>query len=139
MKAFFRRMMNNARRRKSLYIYRRSAKKNFSFYFYIDSVYIYIHTSRKMYFFPVLLWLLSDILFENTNITRASVPSDHLSLRKVNAIHIYIYTHIWKSVFAFILTIYIFIPICIPSYSRKIIFFSLENTNISFNARFVID
>lgn len=74
-----------------------------------------------MYFFSVLLWLLSDILFENTNITRASVPSDHLSLRKVNAIYIYMY--IWKSVFAFILTIY-FIPICTPPPSRKIIFFS---------------
>lgn len=44
-----------------------------------------------MYFFSVLLWLLSDILFENTNITRASVPSDHLSLRKVNAIYIYVH------------------------------------------------
>lgn len=81
-----------------------------------------------MYFFSVLLWLLSDILFENTNITRASVPSDHLSLRKVNAIYIYMY--IWKSVFAFILTIY-FIPIFTPPLSRKIIFF-LEDTNILF-------
>lgn len=44
-----------------------------------------------MYFFSVLLWLLSDILFENTNITRASVPSDHLSLRKVNAIYMYVH------------------------------------------------
>lgn len=64
-----------------------------------------VYIPRKMYFFSVLLWLLSDILFGNTNITRASVLSDHLSLRKVNAIHIYIY--IWKSVFAFIFTGYI--------------------------------
>lgn len=75
-----------------------------------------------MYFFSVLLWLLSDILFENTNITRASVPSDHLSLRKVNAIYIYMCTY-GKYVFAFILTIY-FIPICTPPPSGKIIFFS---------------
>lgn len=100
----------------NLYTYTVEARRKTSLSIFTSTVciYIYTYTPRKMYFFPVLLWLLSDILFENTNITRASVPSDHLSLRRVNAIHIYIYTHIWKSVSAFILTIYIFIPICIP-------------------------
>lgn len=42
--------MNNARRRKSLYIYR-SAKKNFSFYFYIDDTYIYIYTTENVFLF----------------------------------------------------------------------------------------
>lgn len=52
-----------------------------------------------MYFFPVPPWLPSDVLFENTNITRASVPSDHLSLRKVNAIYIYIYRKVFSHLF----------------------------------------
>lgn len=80
-----------------------------------------------MYFFPVLLWLLSDILFENTNITRASVPSDHLSLRKVNAIHIYIHTY--GKVFSHLSLRYIYIysnlyPIV---FEKNNIFFSREH------------
>lgn len=63
-----------------------------------------------MYFFPVPPWLPSDVLFENTNITRASVPSDHLSLRKVNAIYIYIYIEKCFRIYSYD----IFIPICSP-------------------------
>lgn len=119
----------------NLYTYTVEARRKTSLSIFTSTVciYIYTYTPRKMYFFPVLLWLLSDILFENTNITRASVPSDHLSLRKVNAIYIYIYTHMEKCFRIYPYDIYIYsnlYPI-----SRKIIFFSLENTNIFFLTR----
>lgn len=74
----------------NLYTYTVAQRKT-SLSIFTLTIHIYIYTPRKMYFFSVLLWLLSDILFENTNITRASVPSDHLSLRKVNAIYIYVH------------------------------------------------
>lgn len=113
----------------NLYTYTVEARRKTSLSIFTSTVciYMYTYTPRKMYFFPVLLWLLSDILFENTNITRASVPSDHLSLRKVNAIHIYIHTY--GKVFSHLSLRYIYIysnlyPIV---FEKNNIFFSREH------------
>lgn len=117
LKAFFRRMMNNARRRKSLYIYR-NAKKNFSFYFYIDG---------KCISFLFLRGFRVTFSLKIQNITRASVPSDHLSLRKVNAIYTYIYIEKCFRIYSYD----IFIPICSPPEKWCYDFF-LSRTRIFF-------
>lgn len=123
----------------NLYTYTVEARRKTSLSIFTSTVciYMYTYTPRKMYFFPVLLWLLSDILFENTNITRASVPSDHLSLRKVNAIHIYIHTY--GKVFSHLSLRYIYLFQSVSHFEKNNIFFSREHEYFFFNARFVID
>lgn len=111
--------MNNARRRKSLYIYR-SAKKNFSFYFYIDDTYIYIYTTENVFLFCSSVASQWHSLWKYKY--HASFCSFGSLITEKGKCYIYICTY-GKYVFAFILTIY-FIPICTPPPSRKIIFFS---------------